>query len=210
MSHIVPHHLESLHRSGKTSLNSIDLRFKSGDIYSAKSSYRKSISKSEEPIIPAPSLFSTLTTPAPQDGKESTTTENGDTTLLDMPTVGECAVHLELLEVFFALRHRIVNSEALDKTFAVEDQPKTVYRRTYNNKTYSYETTKHTIKDTTWTRRRREKWLHYLHVAVGRFMYWAPLADSAISRESKSPSSTTLVHIPPLGKTFCTLHSDLV
>lgn len=196
MSHTIPDHLESIHSISKTHLIDLNRKIGTGDTDALSSLLERARPNSQEPSIPAASLFRTLTLSS-QD--EASIPVEDSSTLLDMPSVGECAVHLELLEFFFALRSRIVNSSELDKTFGVEHKPKTVYRREYDSKTYKYNTTSHQVKNSGWEQQRREKWVYYLHMAVGRFMSWAEVADAAIKQESNSQSGTSLVHLPPCG-----------
>lgn len=196
MSHSVPFHLEALHSTSRADMQNLNHKYEAGDLYDPFSQFRQAHSKSEEPRIPAASLFQTLA--GPQD--EEAAKGRHASPLLDMPSVGECAVHLELLEVFFAVRTRIINSSELDNTFDVKNKPRTVYRREIDRKTAKYTDVPHQIKDTNWPQRRRSKWIYYLHIAVGRFMFWARSADAAIKLSSKSGSSSTLVHIPPFGE----------
>lgn len=197
MSHSVPFRLETLHNVSWTQLKKLTNKYEAGDLYDPLSQYKQARNRSEEPVIPAPSLFQTLRDPR-QD--ESAADGQYYPSLLELPSVSECAVHLELLELFFDLRTLIINSWELDDTFGVEIKHKTVYRRELDKKTRKYVSTPHKLMDSTWTRRRREKWIFYLNIAVGRFMTWARSADEAIKVASEPQSRTALVHLPPVGK----------
>ncbi|GAB1206069.1 hypothetical protein APSETT445_004750 [Aspergillus pseudonomiae] len=101
--------LASLHRASGAEINNAKLTY---TIYG----YQKALDKSEEPIIPDPQLF--------QPSSCLTSTNQHD-----LPTISECAVHLELLEVFHALRDKVLQSTDLDKTFGIKPNKRTVYRK---------------------------------------------------------------------------------
>jgi hypothetical protein len=200
MSHSIPFRLETLHNVSWTQLKKLTKKYKAGGLYDPLSQYKQARNRSEEPVIPAPSLFQTLRDP-PQD--ESATDGQYCPSLLELPSVSECAVHLELLELFFDLRTLIINSSELDATFGIEQKHKTVYRRELDKKTRKYVSKPHKLLDSTWSRRRREKWIFYLNIAVGRFLTWAQSADEAMEVASEPHSSAALVHLPPVGKSRC-------
>ena len=97
-----------------------------------------------------------------------------------IPTIGQCATHLKLLEVFFTLRHNIVNSTALDKTFGAKVNNKIVYRKKFHNQMGAYVYRRTPLRDATYPDRRREKWDFYLKIAVVRFEAWISLANNAV------------------------------
>lgn len=143
-------------------------------------------------LIPAPSLFKSLTT----TNTSSPTTENGGS----IPTIGQCATHLELLEVFFALRYNIVNSAALDTTFGVKVNNKIVYRKKFDQPTGTYIYKKTPLRDDTYQDRRREKWDFYLKIAVVRFGTWIRAANKAVEEQAREkPGVVSLPYFPPLG-----------
>lgn len=197
MSHSVPFRLETLHNVSWTELKKLTKKYEEGDLYDPLSQYKQARNRSEEPVIPAPSLFQALRDP-PQD--ESAADGQYYPSLRELPSVSECAVHLELLELFFNLRTLIINSSELDATFGVDQKHKTIYRRELDKKTRTYVSKPHKLLDATWSRRRRDKWIFYLIIAAGRFLAWARSADAAIEARSEPQSSTTLVHLPPVGK----------
>lgn len=129
-------------------------------------------------LIPAPSLFKSLTTIT---NTSSPTTENGG----PIPTIGKCATHLELLEVFFALRYNIVNSAALDATFGIKVNNKIVYRKKFDQRMGAYIYKKTTLRDDTYQDRRREKWDFYLKIAVVRFGTWIKASNKAVEEHAR-------------------------
>ncbi|GMF78306.1 unnamed protein product [Aspergillus oryzae] len=155
------------------SLNLASLHRASGaEIISAKFSntayhYERARDKSEEPLIPDPQLF--------QFSSHSTST--------DIPTISECAIHLELLEVFHALRDRVQQSTDLDNTFGIKPNIRTVYRKRYSSQLRKYESYTVTVKDTQFETRRKDKWHYFLELAVGRFTRWIRTHEAINSRD---------------------------
>lgn len=213
MSHMIASHLTTLHADSKNRLKALErstnFSFNISPIYAV----RPAATKAEEPSIPDPSLFGGITpntsqTPGPAGPSSGSASrpdsnrvsDNGDSDVLALPSVAECAVHLEMLEVFFALRSRVIGSAQLDKAFGFESKPKTVYRREYDYKQRKYVKKPHKIKDSTWKTRRRDKWIVYLHIAVGRFMAWARAADADLLLASQQDLTIELPHLPPCGK----------
>lgn len=146
-------------------------------------------------LIPAPSLFKSLT----MTNISNHTAEIGGS----IPTIGQCATHLELLEVFFSLRYSIVNSAALDKTFGVRVNKRIVYRKKFDKKMGAYMYKKTPLRDTTFPDRRREKWDFYLKIAVVRFGAWIGVANKAIQEQAREKGdAVSLPHLPPLGVLF--------
>jgi hypothetical protein len=185
MSHLVADHVNYLHSESKDRISTL---LTSGHRAGGTSmNIQPAQFRSDEPKIPAPRLFVSV------EPQQTTSTDS----LLEMPTVGECAVHLELLEIFFALRTKIINSKKLDETFGVHENPKIVYRKEYDYKTRKYNHNKYKIKDATFKARRREKWVYYLHCAVGRFMTWAVKANKDMAEEK---AGERLPYLPPLGE----------
>jgi hypothetical protein len=144
-------------------------------------------------LIPAPSLFKSLTTTT---NTSSPTAENGGS----IPTIGQCAAHLELLEVCFALRYNIVNSAALDATFGVKINNKIVYRKIFHKRMRTYVYKETPLRDDTYQDRRREKWDFYLKIAVVRFGTWIRAVNKAVGEQAREKGDVvSLPHLPPLG-----------
>lgn len=143
-------------------------------------------------LIPAPSLFKSLDI----TNSPSPTTENGGC----LPTIGQCATHLELLEVFFALRYNIINSAALDTTFGVKAKEEIVYRKKFDRPTGRYIYKKTQLRDDTYQNRRREKWDFYLKIAVMRFGTWIRAVSQIVEEQARAKGGVvSLPYLPPLG-----------
>ena len=149
--------------------------------------------KDEEPVTPPLHVFESLV--EPKDANR-------------VPTVGECATHLELLQVFHTLRVKVLQSRELDQTFGIRPSPVTVWRRTGHRKRERVQ-----LKDATFASRRVEKWPLFLSLAVVRFQIWIAKADSALPsapRESEGAGlnngdaavSSLLQVLPPLGTAY--------
>ncbi|KAH7134605.1 hypothetical protein B0J13DRAFT_85443 [Dactylonectria estremocensis] len=159
--------------------------------YSDISTY-KARTTSENPTIPSPDVFTDL--------------NNAEAD--DFPTAAQCAVHLELLEAFHALKVRVVGSSDLDRTFGLAPKTKIVYRRKYSSKLRKYINQSVRVKDPDWEARRGQKWPRYLDFAAERFVEWAKTIDASMAKESsqtisdraytsKSPQAR-LPYVPPL------------
>ncbi len=135
--------------------------------------------------IPPPAVFDSL----------------GSNPRTSLPQISECATHLLLLETFFALRLRIINSEDLDKSLATEHTSKIVYRKRYNLHERKWYRDRVSVKDSDWGEKRRGKWPLFLHIAVARFMSWAGTMDAALESNSMLPSGSEnrILYMPPLG-----------
>ncbi|ERF76412.1 hypothetical protein EPUS_06970 [Endocarpon pusillum Z07020] len=144
--------------------------------------YKTAPTKAQEPLIPSPDTFGQLESPAPP------ATPAPDPSPL-LPTVAECAVHLELLETFYVLRQRILKSETLDTVFDLKENPREVTRR---------DGTKLRLKDTTLWTRREQKWHKYLELAVVRFLAWWKSAPCATAATRNSHPTFLEERLPPL------------
>jgi len=127
--------------------------------------YKPASKKEEEPVIPAPEIFQN---------------DLSKRSLRGLPTVTDCAIHLEFLETLFVLREKILRSDAIDKSMgiALARETKTGFKGDSK-----------TLKDTTFETRRREKWPKYIEFAVVRFLDW---------QGNLSKDSDLSVDVPPL------------
>ena len=102
--------------------------------------FRYADTDEEVPVIPDPSLFNFTTGKEHQDGS------------FRLPTVAECATHLELLAAFSTLRGKVLNSPPISRTmgFASETRPSQA-------------------RVDAW---QEEKWTKYVEFAVVRFLEW--------------------------------------
>jgi len=143
----------------------------------------------DQPIIPPASLFSTL---------QPSTAE-----LKGLPSVAECAVHLELLEAFLILKQKVLTSNALDRTFGLV--PKDMIH-TVNGK-------KERKRDPGFEARRNVKWPIFLRIASARFLKWFSslsriMADEAgvgyeeWEQDEGRNVQLTVDTLPPLGMLF--------
>ena len=158
--------------------------------------FRQAPTKEQEPVIPAPHIFQSLLEPS---------TGNSNEDANNVPTIAECAAHLELLEVFHRLKAKVLGSSELDSVLGIIPRPKTVYRTTYTGYYRSGRKVKAVkIKDTTFAARRAEKWPFFLQLAVVRFRIWLVKADlalqealpgSSVDAATRGPSAV----LPPLG-----------
>lgn len=149
--------------------------------------FRTAKTKQEEPIIPPSSLFRSL-----EDAKTG-----GDTGPEVLPSVAQCAVHLELLQTLHALRVKVLRSTAIDATFDIKPNPRTVTRGWGPNKRNVK------LKDDTFAIRRKEKWPLFVDFAVVRFQIWVRLADSLIATSKKgnhNGATSQGLTLPPLGE----------
>ncbi|KAL2820939.1 hypothetical protein BDW59DRAFT_164486 [Aspergillus cavernicola] len=140
--------------------------------------------KSRRPVIPALELFNGLSKHDP--GPET------------LPTTSECAVHLEMLEVFHALRHEVIQSKELDVAFGIAPNIRTVYRKTWRNR--EYVVVPQNIKDEGFEARRNAKWGYFLSIAAARFHDWIEIVDKRLNdAESGFPLPVPeLLLLPPL------------
>ncbi|OBT68871.1 hypothetical protein VE03_02113 [Pseudogymnoascus sp. 23342-1-I1] len=133
--------------------------------------------------IPNPGLFEF----------ESKTTENDNIVL---PTVGECAAHLELLQAFYHMCVKVSSSTALDAVLGIKPEPRIVYRKKYQGYHKGYTREAVNLRDDTFKERRKTKWPLYLALAATRFLAWAEAVEKVIDG-SVAPEAMSL-HLPPL------------
>lgn len=158
-------HLESLHYAGKSDIFRFNYRLQMGEFVN---------STEPRPPIPDTELFRTLTL------------ENANS----LPTVAECAVHLELLEAFYTMRIQVMQSTELDEFFDIESPEKrTVYRRKYLLQKHRYERVPVQLRDDEFATRREKKWDCFLTIAVTRFIHWAREANKTLVAGQSSPNS---------------------
>lgn len=146
--------------------------------------YERTYLKSGSPAIPSPALFEPL---SPENIPSST----------PLPTIGECAVHLELLQVFNSLRLRVLACNELDDIFGIKPDKRTVYRRRWSSTQRRHVIYPHQLRDVEFAKRRLEKWPHYLGLAVTRFKTWVKMVEQSMLEACEDGELTIL---PPLGE----------
>lgn len=140
--------------------------------------------EAEQPVIPHPNVFHTLTV--------DLSDEDSTTQISHAPSVGECAVHLELLEAFLVLKTKVLKSNALDRTFGIA-------MPAGKNKKVNITTI------------RERKWKGYVSLAVIRFEKWWQNIDRVLLAAHEEAGSSnvaaaelTITTLPPLGKNSLT------
>lgn len=123
----------------------------------------------------------------------------------DLPSVGECATQLELLEAFFMLQQKVLTSNALDRAFGIAPKPKVQMEGLGRSK-------KATIKpDETFQNQRAVKWDTFVRLAAARFQrWWHCVGEMLETAASGSPSEDMQIDartMPPLGMwpVYCNL-----
>jgi hypothetical protein len=114
--------------------------------------YATATSTRPGPAIPPPSIFNSL---------DQFTIDDYDAKS-HLPSIAECAVHLEFLEALYVLRQQVLKSEALDEVFDIKPEYKFVDRKGVRTQ----------LKDETMWERRQVKWEKFVEVAVVRFTAW--------------------------------------
>ena len=125
-------------------------------------------------IAPEPALFTGLTSH----------------TFPAIPNYAQCAVHLELLQAFHALRLEVNRSTALDECFGIRPNPRFETRR---GKLVQ-------IRDDSFEKRRREKWPLFIKLAVIRFLFWTYGTERSLEKEDSVPWMPSPIFPPPIGR----------
>ncbi|EXK30190.1 hypothetical protein FOXG_11458 [Fusarium oxysporum f. sp. lycopersici 4287] len=146
MSHLIGYNTGALHQASSDFNNNI-----------SKTYYPSATDLDENPVIPSPDIFSEL----------------DDSHKDNLPTPVQCAVHLELLEAFHALRIKILDSKKLDKAFNLGGPTKKIYRRKYIKGLKKHVNEEVTLRNPSWEAKRDKKWTWYLGEAAQRFLVWA-------------------------------------
>ena len=139
--------------------------------------------------IPSSTLFDFSERSATAIPKQVTNADSTATNEFNqLPNVAECAAHLELLQVFYVIRQKILVSTKIDD--AMDIHPKRV------TKTGKKGDTK-TLKDVTFWERRQEKWYCYLEFATIRFLAWSKALTSK-DVTARGPGPRIPKVLPPL------------
>ncbi|OAQ68725.1 hypothetical protein VFPPC_04926 [Pochonia chlamydosporia 170] len=141
---------DQVHTFGKTSIRSLSSGF-------SFKPYATAAKPEDEVQIPSPAIF---------DFAQNLTDEPVNPRRL--PVAAACATHLELLEVFYVIRQKILMSKEIDASFVI--QPNRTEKTGYNG---DHKTLR---DDTLWTRR-QVKWPKYLEFAAVRFLHWLRILE---------------------------------
>ena len=102
--------LDLLNKQSREATSRLLKPFKFG---TKRSPFSPAATEAEQPIKPLSNIFCSLSE-SQSDGVVPTTRKTNDVT-----TVGECAVHLELLEAFLVLKIKVLQSNAIDRAFGI-------------------------------------------------------------------------------------------
>jgi hypothetical protein len=171
---------DSLHTCSKNSLANQETLQGS----SSTPRFKKAVVVTQNPEIPARTLFNFSLPGGILQGNNTSTS---------LPSVAECAAHLELLQAFNSLRIRILASTELDEILDITVIPRTVYRKIYTNGG-RYTKTAVQLRDETFDQRRKVKWSLYLGLAASRFLRWVDAVEDEPNMLKKS------IGLPPIGR----------
>lgn len=135
-----------------------------------------------EPVIPDPAIFEPLAKSSPPSS------------VTELPSVSQCAVHLELLEAIHTLR-----------IAAAGPPTKRVWRKEVIRQKYKH--VPYDVPDASYPERAEKKLDEFLTLAVLRFEIWAKRTDELLGKSAASEPS--LPHLPPLGKPNFMDHTHL-
>ncbi|KAF4334705.1 hypothetical protein FBEOM_11445 [Fusarium beomiforme] len=141
--------------------------------------YELAVKREDFPKIPDPSIFK-FPSAANSDIKSSRRQNTPD---LALPTLAECAAHLEFLETLFILRQRILVSKELDDVMQIKPVRETKTGAQGDSKTF---------KDEKLWERRQAKWPRFVELATVRFLAWRASFNRSSERE------ITRENLPPL------------
>lgn len=156
----------------------------------AKKKYKGAQCEADEPQIPAAAIFEPLFS-APSNGIARETPV--------LPSIAECAVHLELLQCFFVLRQRVLKSDELDKVFGIVPHHRVVKRKGKDVK----------LKDPDMWQRRQVKWPMFVEWSVVRFLCWRRAVTAKFSQAQARGWQLGEDNLPPLD-VLMVLHSFLL
>jgi hypothetical protein len=126
-----------------------------------------------------------------------------------LPTAAQCAVHLELLEAIFALQHRVLASNALDRTFGLRPDRMRVYSSALRRAVY----VRDARNDAAFAERRKVKWDFFVQAAAARFeAWWGEKCDSVPDGGQGTKHRTGCIahaNLPPLGRSLFSYEIDV-
>lgn len=134
-------------------------------------------SKEQEPTIPSPRVF------------QPSQSNDAPIGAPFLPSVTQCAIHLELLEVFWHLKKRVTvtDAESFDVIFGHQGKGARYWRE---RRGWGVNRAK---KESEWVEAERERvWRAYVELAVERFQRWWTRLDAALSERGKRDSVAEL------------------
>jgi len=173
----------ALHGSSKAALKALNRSV-------AKKKYKAAQCEADEPQIPSAAIFEPLFSAQSNSGARETPI---------LPSIAECAVHLELLECFFVLRQRVLKSDELDKVFGIAPRHRVVKRKGKDVK----------LKDPGMWERRQVKWPMFVEWSVVRFLCWRRVVTARFSQAQAPGWQLGEDNLPPLD-VLMVLHSFLL
>lgn len=143
--------------------------------------YKFAKTKEEEPVIPSPDIFAFEEPANTSSSSRSFHSNSTSTTAFRLPSISECATHLELIQVFYVLRQHVLRSPEIDASMGIVPVRETKTGRNGDTKTF---------KDAGLWERRQVKWPKFVEFAVVRFLEWRKTLATQ-NRHSK-------FYLPPL------------
>ncbi|KAM0260837.1 hypothetical protein ACHAPA_010052 [Fusarium lateritium] len=129
------------------------------------------------PVIPNLNIFNFANVPNTKPSRKSSPPD------LALPTLAECAAHLEFLETLFVLRQKVLVSKDLDDAFFI--QPDREAKTGFQGDTK-------TLKDDELWEKRQVKWPKFVGFAAVRFLAWRERFNKSTEVE------ITRDNLPPL------------
>ena len=164
-------------------------RNKFSDSYALSSRFYAAKTEEEQPVIPNPQIYKLL------DAQPPPVTE-----FKALPNIAQCAVHLQLLEAFLILKQKILNSNALDRTFRIKPVDKLGTRGRKRTR----------VPDPTFTGRRAVKWRIFIRLAASRFLRWWEQLEKILELNRVSHLDrrlrVTVQTLPPLGMSILNIY----
>ncbi|KAI1122936.1 hypothetical protein F5Y10DRAFT_252890 [Nemania abortiva] len=147
--------------------------------------FKRATSSSDNPKIPDPSLFNFHSDSSVQVESRR------------LPTVAECAAHLELLQAFRHIRIQVQTSTKLDNALGIKPKTRIVYRKRRVYQGYKSNWIREEVKlgDETFEKRRGSKWPLYLKLAAARFLSWIDFVEDEFNQPSMPNQS---LRVPPI------------
>lgn len=130
----------------------------------------------DEPVVPSPRVFRPSTKRFVHEEWEAR-----------LPTVVQCAVHLELLECFWALKHRVTveYAEGFDVIFGYQGRGARAWREGKGG--WGRDAKEQLRNEVEWVESERERvWRAFVEVAVQRFHAWWTRVDAVLCAQPRA------------------------